>query len=50
MVLQKYSNTSCGKKVLDECLFNKLKCCLFVKQWEIQDIIQGGKKAQNFGQ
>ena len=32
MVLQKYTNVSCGKKVLDECLFNKLKYSLFDKQ------------------
>ncbi|ASO04549.1 hypothetical protein AREALGSMS7_01073 [Arenibacter algicola] len=43
MVLQKYSNISHGKKVLDECLFNRLKYFLSDKQWFILDVMQRGK-------
>ncbi len=42
MVLQKYSNISHGKKVLDECLFNRLKYFLSDKQWFILDVMQRG--------
>jgi hypothetical protein len=40
MVLQKYINISRGKKVLDECLFNKLKYFLSDEQWFILDVMQ----------
>jgi hypothetical protein len=40
MVLQKYSIVGRGKKVLDECLFNKLKYFLSDEQWFILDVMQ----------
>ena len=44
MVLQKYSIVGCGKKVLDERLFNKLKYFLSDKQLFIQDVMQRDPK------